>query len=57
LKYLGLACGVWQEELDKNFLNRECLLNVQGAQEVRANYLKGESHLGLRRLVRKHSFH
>jgi hypothetical protein len=47
---------VWQEKLDKEFLNRECLLNVDGTQEVRANHLKGESHLGLRRLVVKHSF-
>jgi hypothetical protein len=44
---------VWQEELakSKNFLNRECLLNVAGTQEVRANHLKGESHQGLRRLA------
>jgi hypothetical protein len=47
---------MWQEELGKNFLNRECLLNVKGTQEVRANHLKGESHLGLRRLVAKHAF-
>jgi hypothetical protein len=42
---------VGQKKLDKNFLNRESLFNVEGTQEVRANHLKGESHLGLRRLV------
>src|SRR5207253_3137832 len=54
-KCLGFTCGVWQEVLDKNFCSRKRLLNVQGAQVVRANHLKGESHLGLRRLVAKHA--
>jgi hypothetical protein len=47
---------VWQEKFGKTSLNIESLLNVEGAQEVRANHLKGESHLGLRRLVVKHAF-
>src|SRR5260370_5990512 len=53
---LGFACGVWQEKVDKNFLNRQSPFNVEGAQKVRTNDLKGESHQGLRRLVAKRAF-
>jgi hypothetical protein len=35
---------VWQEKVDKHFLNGESLFNVEGAQDVRTNDLKGESH-------------
>src|SRR5258708_6300414 len=52
----GFTCGVWQEKVDKHFLNGESLFNVEGAQDVRTNDLKGESHQGLRRLVAKHDF-
>jgi hypothetical protein len=41
VEYLGFTCGVWQQELAKNFFTSECLLNVAGPQEVRANHLKG----------------
>jgi hypothetical protein len=53
---LGFTCGVWQEKVDQNFLNRESPFNVEGSQKVRTNDLKGESHQGLRRLVAKHAF-
>jgi hypothetical protein len=56
LECLGFACGVWHEKFDKSFLNREGLFYVEGAQMVRADGLKGESHLGLRRLVPKNTF-
>jgi hypothetical protein len=42
--------------VNKNFLNRESAFNVAGAQKVRTNDLKGESHLGLRALVAKQAF-